>query len=54
MRENTLPPPTDAASWHQTVDAIEPASAAAKTVCRYADSLTSAAVEYDNILVTGF
>ena len=54
MRENTLPPPTDAASWHQTVDAIEPASAAAKTVCRYADSLTSAAVEYGNILVTGF
>lgn len=54
MRENTLTTEQAEMAWHKSVDAIEPASARAKTVCRYTDSQTSAAVEYENVVVAGF
>lgn len=52
MRENCLTG-SRRDVWLQQADAIEPASTAAKTVCRYADSQMSAAVEYGNVIVLG-
>lgn len=53
-RTNLLTTEQEEKSWHPSVDAIEPAVPRAKTVCRYADSQMSAAVEYENVVVAGF
>ena len=54
MRTNALTTETEEQTWHPSVDAIEPAQGMAKTVCRYADSQMSAAVEFENVVVAGF
>lgn len=54
LRENAIPTPsTDGHAW-RNADAIEPAAPQARTVCRYADTQMSAAVEMDNVIVIGY
>lgn len=54
MRMNMLTTETNEDLRHTSVDAIEPASVKARTVCRYSDTQMSAAVEYENVVIAGF
>lgn len=54
MRTNMLTTEPERETWHVSVDAVEPARAQARTVCRYADTQMSAAVEFENVVVAGF
>lgn len=54
LRENAITAPRpDGPAW-RNADAIEPAAPQARTVCRYADTKMSAAVEMGNVIVIGY